>query len=272
MTDEASPHNGHYVEANNLNIYYEEYGLGEPLVLIHGGLAVGNSFQPQIALFSEHFRVITPDSRGHGRTDHPGGELSYRLMADDVAAFIRALGLHRPSICGWSDGGQIALELGMRYPDAMKCMVVGAAWFQFRESYQNLLKEMGFEAPGIVNIEAMKQTMPEFVELLRSWHSPIHGPDHWETLATQISTMWWAPLNYTADDFQRIKAPTLVLVGDRDALIPVEEAVEMYRFISGAELCIVPNAEHSLPYMRTEMFSTVVLDFLLRHKGSATEQ
>ena len=258
--------NVNYVQANGLNIYYEEYGSGEPLILIHGGMAVGDSFQPQIPLFSEHFRVIIPDSRGHGKTDNPTGDLSYRLMADDLAAFIRALELNRPSICGWSDGGQIALELSMHDSELMKCMVVGAAWYQFSQSYQGLLQAMGFEAAGVVNIERMKQAMPEFVEMLRAWHSPIHGQDHWETLATQISTMWWTPLNYTANDFQKITAPIMILVGDRDAMIPVEEAVQMYRLIPGAELAVVPNAEHSLPYMRPEMFSTVVLDFLLRHR------
>jgi pimeloyl-ACP methyl ester carboxylesterase len=187
-------------------------------------------------------------------------------MADDIAAFIDALGLDKPLICGWSDGGQIALELGMHYPEVIRCMVVGAAWFQFRESYQDLLKGMGFEAPGVANIETMKQSMPEFVEYLRVWHAPIHGPDHWETLATQISAMWLTPLGYTEEDFQKIKVPTLILVGDRDAMIPVEEAVDMYRLIPGAELGVIPGAEHSLPYERSEMFSMIVLDFLLRHK------
>jgi pimeloyl-ACP methyl ester carboxylesterase len=263
---EATPsQNGHYVKANGLNMYYEEYGSGEPLILLHGGLAVGSNFRHLIPIFSKQFRVITPDSRGHGKTDNPGGEFSYRLMADDTATFINALGLHRPSICGWSDGGQIALELGMHYPELIKCMVVGAAWYQFSRTYQSLLKAMGFESPGVVNIESMKQSMPQFVELWRSWHSPIHGPDHWETLASQISRMWWTPLGYTADDFQKIKTPTLILVGDRDQMVPIEEAAEMFRFIQGAELSILPNADHSLPKMRAELFSTIVLDFLARH-------
>jgi pimeloyl-ACP methyl ester carboxylesterase len=187
-------------------MYYEEYGSGEPLVLIHGGLAIGSLFAPQIAL-----------------------------------------------------------ELGMHYPDLIRCMVVGAAWYRFSQSYQSLLKAMGFESPNVVNIEKMKQLMPEFTDMLRAWHSTIHGPDHWKTLATQISTMWWTPLNYTADDFQKIKIPTLILAGDRDPMIPVEEAVEMFRYIQGAELAIVPNSDHSLPRARAKLFSTIVLDFLLRH-------
>src|SRR4026209_1320768 len=117
MTQAAPSLKGSYVKANGLNMYYEEYGSGEPLVLLHGGMRTGKNFEHLIPAFSKHFRVIAPDSRGHGRTDNPSGEFSYRLMADDMAAFIDALKLNQPSICGWSDGGQIALELGMHYPD-----------------------------------------------------------------------------------------------------------------------------------------------------------
>jgi pimeloyl-ACP methyl ester carboxylesterase len=266
MTQMTSSPNGSYVKVNGLNMYYEEYGSGEPLVLIHGGTMTSKRFEPHIPVFSEHFRVITPDLRGHGQTDNPGGEFSYRLLADDMAAFINALGLNRPLICGWSDGGQAALELGMHYPDLMECMVVGAAWFKFSETYLNTVRSMGLEAPGVVNIEKIKQAMPHMIEFWRSLHSPTHGSDYWETLLTQISTMWMTPLGYTAEDFQKINIPTLILVGDRDQFVPVEEAAEMYRFIRDAELVIVPNSDHSLPTSRAELFTTIVLDFLLRHR------
>jgi len=267
MTQTTSSPGGSYVKANGLNMYYEEYGLGEPLVLIHGGTNSNKRFEPHIPTFSKHFRVIAPDFRGHGQTDNPSGEFSYRLLADDMAAFINGLGLEKPLICGWSDGGQIALELGMHYPDLMKCMVVGAAWFRFSETYLSALRAMGFESPGVVNIERIKQSWPQMVEFLRSLHSPPHDPDYWETLVTQISTMWMTPLGYTAEDFRKIKIPTLILIGDRDETAPVEEAVEMYRFIPGAELAIVPNSDHSLPLTRAELFTTLVLNFLVRHKA-----
>jgi pimeloyl-ACP methyl ester carboxylesterase len=265
MTQLTSSSSGSYVKANGLNMYYEESGSGEPLVLIHGGTMTSKRFEPHIPAFTEHFRVITPDLRGHGQTDNPSGEFSYRLLADDMAAFINALGLKRPLICGWSDGGQAALELGMHYPDLIKCMVVGAAWFKFSEIYLNTIRTMGIESPGVVNIEKIKQAMPQMVEFWRSLHSPTHSSDYWETLLTQISRMWFTPLGYTVDDFQKIKNPMLILVGDRDQFVPVEEAVEMYRFIQGAELAILPNSDHSLPQTRAELFITTVLDFLLRH-------
>lgn len=265
MVESNLPQDGHYVRANGLNMYYEEFGSGEPLVLLHGGMAIGRIFEPQIPAFSQQFHIFAPDLRGHGRTDSPSSELSYRLMADDLASFITTLKLDRPLVCGWSDGGQIALELGMHYPELMSGMVVGAAWYRFSEQYQGMLKAIGIESPGVVNFEKVKQTLPPLVEMWRSWHSPIHGPAHWETLATHISSLWWTPLGYTADDFRKIKTPTLILVGDRDQVVPLEEAVEMHRFIQGSELAIVPNADHSLPRSRPELFTATVLDFLLRH-------
>jgi pimeloyl-ACP methyl ester carboxylesterase len=95
--------------------------------LIHAGTLSCDSWQPYLASFAEHYRVITPDSRGHGRSDNPSGEMSYQLLADDMAAFVQALELRKPLIAGYSDGGQIALEVGMRYPDLAQCLIVGGA-------------------------------------------------------------------------------------------------------------------------------------------------
>ena len=265
MVQPTSSQNGQYIKANGLNIYYEEFGDGEPLIVLHGGMGIGKNFEPLIPAFSEQFRVITPDSRGHGRTDNPSGELSYRLMADDMAALINALKLDQPLICGWSDGGQIALELGMHYPELIRGMVAGAVWYKFSQQYQTMLMTMGFESPGLVNMVRLKQALSQLADMWQSWHSAIHEPDHWEILLTQISTMWWTPLGYTAEDFQKIKTPTLIMTGDRDPLIPIEEAIEMYRFIPGSELAVVPNADHSLPRSRAELFTTLVLDFLIRN-------
>jgi len=265
MVQGENTQNEKYVKANGLNIYYEEYGSGEPLVLLHGGMGAGKNFEDLIPVFSKKFRVIVSDARGHGKSDNPDGKLSYRLMADDITAFMAALDLKQPSVCGWSDGGQIALELGMNYPDSMRCMVVGAAWFQFSQHYQTMLKAIGFESPASVNMDKLKQTLGPMADMWRTLHATADDPDRWEKLAHQISQMWWTPLGYTADDFQKIKTPTMILIGDRDQIIPVEEATEMHRLIQNSELAIVPNADHSLPRSRGDLFTTLALDFLFRH-------
>jgi pimeloyl-ACP methyl ester carboxylesterase len=259
---------GRIIMLNGLKMYYEEHGSGEPLILLHGGTVTSSMWQTHIPFFAQHFRVIAPDSRGHGRTNNPTGEFSYRLMAGDVAAFVQALGLTKPLICGYSDGGQIALEIGMRYPNLTRALVVSAAWYKFSEVYLNFLKEFGFDGPGMVNIEQIRRATPDFVEFWQTEHSRADDPDYWQTLLRQISTMWWTPLNYSDEDFQKITEPALILMGDRDGTIELEQAVEMYQLIPNAELAILPNATH-MSAAEGKLFTDIVLDFLLRHTVAA---
>ena len=268
--DVVSTQQGHYVPANGLNIFYEEYGSGESLLLLHGGTVTSSMWHSQIPSLAQHFRVIALDSRGHGRTNNPTGEFSYRLMADDVAAFIQTLGLTKPLIYGYSDGGQIALEIGMRYPGLTAALVVGAAWYKFSETYLNFLKAIGFEGPGVVNIEQVQEVAPYLVKLWETEHSRPDDPEYWQKLLKQISTMWWTPLDYTAEDFQKITEPALILVGDRDDLIELEQAVEMYRLIPNAELTILPNGTHMSTFGK--LSTDIVLDFLLRHTIAANKE
>lgn len=263
QTDSNSIQQGHYIQANGLNVYYEEYGGGKPLILLHGGTETSQMWQPFLSSLVPHFRVITPDCRGHGKTNNPNAELSYRLMADDIVAFIHALNLGQPLLFGYSDGGQIALEIGMRYPGLTAALVVGAAWYKFSETYVNALMSFGFEGSGVVNIEKLQGYSPEWVSFLKTAHTRSDDPDYWQTLLTQISTMWWQPLNYTAEDFDKITEPTLILIGDRDEGIEIEQAVEMYQLIPNAELAVLPNTTHFSALGRLSM--NIVLDFLMRH-------
>lgn len=253
---------GTYIDMNGLHLYYEQEGSGAPLMLLHGGTGTSANWRDYLSTFAPHFQIIAPDSRAHGRTNNPAGILSYRLMADDIAELIQTLRLDRPYICGYSDGGQIALELGMRYSHLTRGLVVGGAWFKFSEQYLAGIRGFGFEGPGIVNTAQIEQMAPEVVAAWQQEH--IGGSEYWKTLLAQIATMWHTPLNYSAEDFARIDVPTLILIGDRDDFIPVEEAVEMYRLIRNAELAVAAGVDHSLLFSRPESFKQIVLEFLLR--------
>ena len=104
---------GSYLDLNGAKIYYEEQGSGIPIVLVHGGFTSSARWAPTVPSLADAFRVITPDSRGHGNSDNPSRELSYPRLADDVAALIAELGLVRPIVGGYSDGGQVTLEFGV---------------------------------------------------------------------------------------------------------------------------------------------------------------
>ncbi len=270
QTNDAMDQQGQYVEANGLKMYYEEYGKGEPLVLIHGSLGTGaGNWKRYIPYLSTHFRLIMPDQRGHGRTNNPLSEIRLRMLTDDLVAFIKALNLEKPFLCGWSGGGDIALDIGIRYPSLVRAMLVGGVTHRVSEEYFANLRAMGVEAPGKVNIEQFEQAMPQLVELLRISHS--QNPDHWKTLLTQISHEMMEPTLPSRDDLKKITIPILSIWGDRDEFLPVEDAIELYRLIPNAELAVLPNADHSISRTRVEQFANLAKDFLLRHIASVEQ-
>jgi pimeloyl-ACP methyl ester carboxylesterase len=260
---------GTYIEANGLTVYYEAYGKGEPLLLIHGGTATSQSWASHLPAFTEHFRVFAPDSRGHGRTDNPTGELGYRTMADDVAALIEALGLHRPLVLGYSDGGQIALELGMRYPGLSRVLVLGGTQFRFSEAY---LEEagalLGIAEGKEADPEKLEREQPEWVAHLREAHGHVYGPGYWKTYVKQIASLWLTPLHYTPEDFAAVTDPVLLLVGDRDG-VATEESVELFRLLPDAELAVAPASDHGFIEAKAGLFDALALDFLLRHRNDS---
>jgi pimeloyl-ACP methyl ester carboxylesterase len=270
QTDQMDPQQGRYVQVNDINVYYEEYGeeygRGNTLILLHGGTATLRSWQGQVPALAEQFRVIALDSRGHGKTNNPAEDLSYSRMADDVAAFINTLDLEKPLIFGYSDGGQIALELGMRYPDLTGALVLGGTCYRFPEQYFEALRGFGIDKPGDIDFDQMQAEQLEWVEYLRAEHARDDDPDYWKSLMNQIAALWWNVQDYGVDDLKRIVAPTLILQGDRDEGVDVEQAVEMYRAIPVAELAVLPNAKHG---DLGEPSIQIVIDFLRRHSGTS---
>lgn len=258
---------GYIVQANGLDIYVEEQGQGQPLLLIHGGIVTAASWRPYVAGLAAHYRVITPDTRGHGRTTNPTGQMSFRLLADDVAALVQALDLRQPLIGGYSDGGQVALEIGMRYPDLPQALIIGGAYGELTEASRQWVRSaLGDAESPDVDTAQFALDNPDFAAMLQRLHGPA-----WLALLRQIKPMWNATLNYTPEDFARVIAPTLVLMGDRDGFVPIEEGVAMYRRLPQAELTVIPNAAHEDFFTApatVALLQPILLDFLRRHSAT----
>jgi pimeloyl-ACP methyl ester carboxylesterase len=260
-TNEKSPRPGAYIHTNGLDIYYEEYGSGYPLLLIHSGLANHEQWQIHIPTLAKHFRVIAPDSRGHGRTKNPLDTMSYRLLADDMAALIQALGIQQPLVWGFSDGAQIELEMGMNYPQLAKAYVVDGAIYKWAQGYEQILQSWGVDAPGVVDMERLQRESPGVYQYLLTYQEE----DACERYMRQASYMWLTPLHYSNEELHKISAPTLIISGDRDDFVPAEQLLDMYRALPNAELAIAPAAGHGFLNRKPEMVTAVVLDFFLRH-------
>jgi pimeloyl-ACP methyl ester carboxylesterase len=166
-------------------------------------------------------------------------------MADDLAGFIQALDLDFPFIFGFSDGGQAALELGIRYPDLPGALILGGVWFQFSQYYQDGISAAGFVSPGVMDMELYEKNAPQDWEerLSRAHHDP--RPDYPHVLLSSLAQLWWTELDYTDEDFEKIQVPVLILAGEKDEFIPQEEARKLVDKILDAELVIIPGADHT---------------------------
>ena len=254
---------GKHIEAGGLRIFYRDEGRGQPLVLLHGGLTTSDSWKGQIEKLAEHYRVLAPDTRGHGGTDNPAGALSYPQMADDVVAFCTALGIERPLIVGYSDGGQSALEIGLRHPGFARALVMGGTVSAPAASYMAELKAWGFTQPGEVDLVVMEQAFGEFLEVIKASHSAVYGPDYWRDYLKQISTLWLGVPSYSDAQLAAIIDPALVIMGDRDSLGGVDAAARLFKGIGRGELSIIANADHGV--VNTGLFWEAVGEFLGRH-------
>jgi pimeloyl-ACP methyl ester carboxylesterase len=257
---------GGSIDVNGAAFYYEERGDGAPLVLIHGGLASSSQWGPVASELAGSFLVITPDSRGHGRSTNPRAELSYGLIADDVAAQVEALGLERPVVGGWSDGGQVTLELGARHPGAASALIVGAAYPDLeqgglRDTHRALL---GADDEGIPDLDHLDAELGEFADEIKALHPG--GAERWQSLVRQTATMWLDYEGLGPDEVEAIQTPVLVLAGDRDDLISLDLAVSLYRALPQAELAICPSLNHDGPTPeRGPILASLIGDFARRH-------
>lgn len=249
------------VKVGDLAISYSQTGNGPPLILLHGGLATAEmSWNTATPLLAPHFRVLAPDSRGQGETNNPADHLRYDQMADDVVAFAKEVGADKPLVFGFSDGGQIGLEMGLRHPGFARAYVFGGTISERTQSYLDTLAGWGFPGPGQVDFEALQKSFGGFFTAIQQVHKGNGEPDYWRILLSQIATLW-----HSLEQLSTIREPSLVIMGDRDHMAGEHQPTRLYRALPNGELAIIPNADHAAAEM--DVFWLVVLDFLKRHAG-----
>jgi len=252
------------VTANGITIRYEESGRGDPLILLHGSLGTSANWQDYMRQFARHNHVIVPDARDHGLTTFAATAAASSaypdLVVGDVVALMDALGLKRATLCGWSGGGDTALHVAHRYPARVAALIVGGTTQRVTETMRNTLKAMGLDGPGKVDLARARQTIPEMIADWQQKHTQF--PDHWLRLLERQSHLMFDPPLLSKADLAAIDVPTLVIWGDRDQFLPVEQAVELYRALPDAQLAIIPNADHSVTRTHPAQFGQLVTAFL----------
>ena len=237
----SNPAAGRTFSHDGVTLYYEVYGAGDPLLLVHGNGSSIGSFKAQIDHFRKRYKVIAMDSRDQGQSGDSPDEITYEKMTDDLAALIDHLKIGPVNVLGWSDGGIEALLLGIRHPAKVKKIAAMAA---------NL-------NPGD---EAL---FPEIVALFKSMIDSMPAAEKDSPQGKRelkVTRMMFDHPHIDAKALDAITAPTLVLASDHD-LIRDEHTLEIYHHIPNSQLCIFPNATHFVPYDDPALFNATVERF-----------
>jgi pimeloyl-ACP methyl ester carboxylesterase len=227
----SNPAAGGYFEHDGVKLYYEVYGQGPPLLLIHGNGASIWAMKNQIADFSPRYQVIVMDSRDHGRSGDAAGALTFEAMTDDLAALLDHLHTGPVLVLGWSDGGIEALLLGVRHPDKVTKIAAMAA---------NLYPE------GLA---------PEILKVIGP--APKLDPTHAPTRAERVAALDRDEPHIKPEALEAISAPTLVLASDHDAIAD-EHTLEIFHHLPNSQLVIFPDATHMIPVDDPSRFDATV--------------
>jgi pimeloyl-ACP methyl ester carboxylesterase len=233
-------------------MYYELEGEGSPLLLLHGGAGDCRQFDRQRKEFATRHRLILPDSRAQGRSTDGAGPLTYHEMAEDVVALLDRLGIARADVMGWSDGGNVGIDLAIHHPGRIGHLVTFGS-----NSSPDGLEADAFEW----NRSATAASFGP--EMKAGWTARNPEPDHYEAAMDKILEMWRTEPKFTSSELGSIRAPTLVCAGEHD-VVRREHTLALAAAIPGAESWIVPGASHGAMLERPDLVNPRVLAFLAR--------
>lgn len=231
---------GKYADIRDFKMYYEIYGVGKPLLIIHGNGGSIENFKNQIPYFAKNYKVILADSRAQGKSKDTGDSLSYEMMADDLNALLNKLRIDSCYVIGWSDGGINGLLLAMRNPEKVKKLAITGA---------NLW-------PDTTAIE------PAFFQMIISGSDSLAKVPQIPAVKAQkklLDLMAFNPHISTAS-LKNVQCPTLVIGGDNDVILPKHTMV-IAEAIPNSYLWILPNSGHSTLIAHKDMFNQVVGGF-----------
>ncbi|TDX00857.1 alpha/beta fold hydrolase [Dinghuibacter silviterrae] len=235
-----NPAAGHFLSTRGIRLYYEVYGEGAPVLLLHGNGGSISNMGGQIPFFSQQFKVIAVDTRAHGKSTDPSDSLSFEMIADDFSALLDSLHLDSCNVIGWSDGGIDGLVLAIRHPDKVRRLAITGAnlWPDTTGLTPFVFHLMEKEAARL----SSQPQKPNTKNALKIINLDLYQP------------------HITLDQLHTIQCPSLVIGGDHD-VIPVLHTVLIAQNIPQSYCWIIPNSGHSTPVYKRELFNKTILDF-----------
>jgi pimeloyl-ACP methyl ester carboxylesterase len=261
---------GAYADVNGLHLYYETHGSGRPLILLHGGLAAGEMFEPILPVLAADHQVIVPDLQGHGRTADIDRPIDVRLMADDVAALIDHLGLDRPDVVGYSMGGGVAFFTAVKHPAKVRRLVVASTNVRRDAIPPEMLAQQAQVSAAAA--ELLKET-----PMYESYQRLAPRPEDFGRLLDKIGASMAQDFDFS-EEVRGLQVPTLIVCADAD-MAPPSHYVEVFKLLDGGlrdggwagegrpkgghALAVLPGLTHYNLGV-SPLFAAVTLDFLDR--------
>jgi 3-oxoadipate enol-lactonase len=265
------------VKANGLNINYDQQGLGEPLILLPFLTADNSCYAFQVAEYAKHFTCISVDPRGAGETDKPAGVYSTELFADDLNAFMEAIGVEKAHVMGLSLGAAIGMWLAAKYPEKVKSLSIHSGWTKtdpfiktIVEGWQVTAKALGSVTELVIRgifpwclTPDLYANQPDFIESLSAFVRS-RPPQPVDAFLQQSN----AVIAHDVESrLNKITAPVLITCGLYDMLTGKRFAYRMKDNIQNSELIVFEDVSHAPIYEKVEEFNQKTLAYLQRHSG-----
>ncbi|HEX5549128.1 MAG TPA: alpha/beta hydrolase [Ktedonobacterales bacterium] len=253
-----------YAPVNGLEMYYEIYGSGQPLVLLHGNLStIGTSFGQMIPLLAATRRVIAIEQQGHGHTADIDRPFSIGQWTQDTAALLRHLGIEQADFFGYSSGGGVAMEMALHSPDLVRKFVFAGGTSYSRD---------GFYPELLAGSQEMRPEDLDGSPFQQAYARVAPHPENWHQLVMKVAEMDRATVGWPSEVIASLQQPALLIIGDSDIVRP-EHVVAMFRLLGGgvagdlvglprSQLAILPSTTHVMLPDRAEWLSSMVLAFL----------
>ncbi|MEZ4361005.1 MAG: alpha/beta hydrolase [Kofleriaceae bacterium] len=235
------------LERDDVKLWFATFGEGPPVLLLHGGLGNSEHFGELVPRLAQAHRVIVMDSRGQGRSSRSARGVSYRLMADDAVALLDHLDVPQAAIVGWSDGGVIGLDVALRYPERVRRLFILGTNYDLR----------GVKSAGGA------RTFRDYFARCREEYARL-APDPAQLGATlkELRAMWKTQPTYRAAQLAKIRAPTMVALGEHDEIIRAEHAARLAKLLPHGRLLRLPGVSHFALWQAPELVADHVVSFL----------
>lgn len=219
-----------YSDVNGLKMYYEIYGHGKPLVLIHGGgSTIQSNFERIIPLLAKKRQVIAVELQVHGRTSDRDADLSFEQDADDIAMLLNNLKIDKADFFGFSNGGTTTLQIAIRHPEIVNKIILGSALAK-----RNGVPERFWDFMEQASLDNMPQQLKE------AYIKVASNPGDLQVMHNKDAKRMLEFADIPDERIKAIQAPTLIIIGDKDVITP-EHAIELNKLITNSELAIIPG-------------------------------